>query len=605
MFRLIRHATPAGVDPAREQRIVDLGLLGVNRPARSRQSRIITHNLNDETFRTQYTGQSPVSWRLNGEFTTNGGLRIDSTGTQRTALNELALLDQWSRDGIRFEVQQTSGESLGFARIRAISESGDVMGNQTLSTRWSITLLFDYNTTDRSTGGTPAIDVADAPGTVVGGAFNLPPGSEPGEPGTGTGTGRIPIIRPQTPQQPAGDVLSIALTNVSPGVPVDLSNRALNAFGAPFTYTDPADPDLQLPVSAYELVVSAIDKDAQQDQSMAYGYYLWLEQWDGSDWIPLERNTPWRFYAQRRSVAMPGPTQTPIVPGEESTYGFGWTFTLGPGTVDTWMWVRARQRYKTIGAAIANRIPAPTDTDYNAALVSNQLGIYWGEYIHGTSAPPVPPAAQRTGTGQMPLPRVRRVHVSPGWAAAGAQRSDYLAVRWRPRQRVAGDRAIYELPLSLETGARRLRIPRLAFTYEPQTTGVRATAPQHDIQIQAWIPAIARGPMPNTPPPLPTTSWVDYNDGYWLVNQRYVSYGMPSGRLGSTTSYASSFDATGVNNTEVDENGSIDMLRWTIVWLRAKYDEAGDIFYSHPVGFVWPPHITESYYMPPSYPLDP
>ena len=672
MFLLIQHRSPAGVTPVVPRRVVDLGLLGVNSPQRQRQSRVVTHNLNNLDYAQVYTGRSPITWRMNGEFVTAGGPRTASRLARQTdgslrheaipglsdpvqAIDELKQMDDWANNGVRLELMQGS-RSLGFARITSIGDSGDVMENQTLTTRWSLTLQFE------SGGGSIADDVTDTDNPGIGRIGIAQPTGGPGTGGTGPGGMPMmpgPIINPPTPPAPTTTMLTLQLRNGNTEVPRDLSRVHPGTWEAPSTYTDPGDM-MDYPVTTpYVILVGAWNNDAAFSGT-GYGYYLWVEQWNPTTmmWEKFLTNDPrdWRWYSARRR----GPNTQPPVRDEQGSYGHNWSFDAGPGTANTWWWIRARQLYKDYGAILQQGVPNPSGADYNMSIVSSTLGIFWGDY-GPNSPPPNPPPTRTTGgptgptpgpPGQTPTVRAEVHSVRRGWTHAdGRFRGAYIApqrTRLTVRRAASGTMgAIYELPLGSLTRlpVRRgspglgtylpLSIPRILYFMRPVTSGIGAT-PAHTIQMQSvsyvgLAPRRVRGELPqddgfmfingyseNVPPTKPTRTWQDFDGGHWVkspgADNTYIDWQNESGLLASNTRPNNAFEATDLNRTMDDVMGELDGLKWTIVWLRAKYtiDADNDIFYSNPVGFVWPQHLrmvnmnlVPVYYDPPDYVRDP
>lgn len=347
-----------------DDRVVNLGDLGVNRPSRSRQSRIVTHNLNDRSFRNQWLGKSPVRWQMAGEFITS---RLPYRDGAMRPLLQYRQLDEWSRDGVILTVRQIAGDrDLGQARIQQLMDNGEVMAEQTLTTRWNLTLLFeqprrmDDQPADGQPGGGPAISLVDVPPVQIGGPPGVPP------PPGGDETTVIPPTQPAGPTSVGG--LTVGVSNPTSGVPQRVAFNA-DAYAVPRTITDPAD-DSVATVGPTSLVVTVTPVAQTGAQTPDWGYYLWTEQWDsaGAAWRHLDSSNPsYRYAASSLSH----------------------TYSLARGRTNRWDFYRVRLVWTATRRDALNR-PLPLNNVapslFQQVATSATIAVFWGEAAMATEA---------------------------------------------------------------------------------------------------------------------------------------------------------------------------------------------------------------------------
>ena len=189
---------------------VYLTVIGLNQTNRVLRPRYVTHNTNDLKYQLQYTGQSPVSMSLSGEFITAREAVMAPDGRDLVPVAEYDKLNEWARAGQIVEVKHESdptkpADDLGEALIVSITERGDVMGTELLTQPWQIQLAFLVDKGD-PIGKDPT---GAGPGTIPGtGAPALPglPGGGPVMPGP------LPPLGPGPQPQPASPaVLTVAV----------------------------------------------------------------------------------------------------------------------------------------------------------------------------------------------------------------------------------------------------------------------------------------------------------------------------------------------------------------------------------------------------------
>ena len=403
--------------------IVDLSVLGVNRPRRSREQRIATHYTNDRSFVNQWLGESPVTWQMDGQFVTGGGaVGGIATGALATPAAAYQQLDDWGKDGTIVRVsQKTDGTAIpvGEARVRRLSETGRVFDRRLLVTNWSLTLLFEAGDADVGDG---------APSTASG----ITPTDGGGDDG---GTTDVPT----TPDIPvAGSRLRISVTN----------SRALSQYDSrAFEVANLTAP------AGTQLVINTLNTPAPSGAT-SWGYYLWVEQFDTAAgmWQPLD-------------AAQPATRYTP-----DGTYSH--TRLIGPAAAGYWWWLRVRQAY----ADSADSTPAANL--YDSSSISNLLAVYWGTYGgDGTDiVTPVEVAPEPDTPTPPPVAAPHRARISLQFHDRA--NPPVIIPATAIRMGSISQHAVYRIPYD--------RVPRFTFTLVPEGAGPQPSNPEYSFQIETW-----------------------------------------------------------------------------------------------------------------------
>ena len=551
---------------------VDLGVLGVNTPNRSRESRIVTHNLNSLGFANIFTGRSPVSWQMSGEFVTNGGPRLDRTGgtTRRTALQHWRVLDQWAREGRDVRIEQyDSSRNLGVAKIRQLSETGSVMDGQTLSTKWQLTLLF------QDLAGNPAVELVGAspiigggaggPGTGGPGTGGTGPGG-PGPPGPGPGG---PTTRPTPPPIPGTTVpppsgkLRLAVLTVPPDHRGSMSPYGVNGV---FVEIDKLRPGSLVPSPLVSTTLIVDTLSTPGIPGSGFGHWLWLEIWDGTgnNWEPFDQANPW--------IWRPDTTDNPLTRVR---------YNLGEGDEFTFWWLRVRQ---SVGGTDTTPNDDTQDPDpggrsgqnYQNADVSDPFVIYWGSYTNQEI--PVPPGV---GAPNQPMPNrppARAVIHAYSLYRRGHDNYD----EDDPPAR-ATERNVYPLVYQIPYGSFEVITVQLVIASLVDQMNIAS----YDVTIQRWD----------------GSAWVDQDgEGYWQPPgglQRQRSLGT-SATLTGATQLTRTWErsVTPVPDNAMEAGNHID-------WFRARYTQGTDVFFTPRVAFVYPSYGGNYQPRPLRYDLDP
>ena len=594
---------------------VDLGLIGVNTPNRSRNARFVTHNLNDLGFVNRYTGKSPVEWQMTGEFITQARGRPDNVSTSETEVttgtttvtvpatsgrtNRLPMrsfeqLDEWARAGVLVTVEMYSGFALGSAYIRQLSETGSILVNQTMTTQWQMTLLFEEG------GGIPASDLTDAANTGVGigGPIQTGPGGpgtggplQPGAPpggGPGTGGPTAPT-GPTTPPTPTpgtagplipphdGSDLLLQVVAVPPSHLTSLAQYNANAVAIVETIS----MNMMVTSRLLNTILVANLSSAPGPPGTGVGHWTWVEVWDNSpnthptmtggsahQWEPLDENNPWTWH--------PNTTDAPHV--QE-------LYDLSYGMPNTWSWYRVRIATGTDDTPNDDtQDPDPGGRNgqtYRNANVSRPVGIFWGEYTNQEIlVPPGEPAPNQ------PLP-----------TRAPAKARLHMYAEYGPSHMPAtGD----SLEGQTVVGTRRHRnpdawripysaFPRMVFQLVLQRPADQLNIPEYSVTVQKWDRI--------------DNAWEDEDGhGTWLTvdGRRINPTGLPAQLTGITT-----VTRTWVEYVRDVPDSAMDAGPNEISWYRGVYNQGGDIFYTAPVGVVYPNYRGNFTPRPARYDLDP
>ena len=458
--------------------VVLLGDLGVTRPSRSRQSRIVTHNLNDRSFINQYQGRSPIRWQMSGEFVTS---RDPFRRASARPLLQYRQLDNWGRDGTVLTLRQVAGNrELGQCRIQQLSDSGEVMEGQTLTTRWQMTLLFeqarlaDGRPAVGQPGGGPAVSLVDVPPAAIGGSPSVPP------PADGDDTTVIPPTQPAGPTTVGG--LTVGITNVTSGVPIRLAFNQ-DAYAIPRTITDPVDDSVVTVALTSGLVVTVTPVAQSGAQTPDWGYYLWTEQWDGTAWQHLDSSNPsYRYPASSLSHS----------------------YAVARGRTDRWNYYRVRLVWTTIRRDSLNRpLPAVSIAPslFQQVATSSVVAVFWGDAAMATEA------SYNAG-----LPGATTSPMAPGPAR-------------NPRRLALTDNE-GNSPIS---EAAYDSLDRSVFTINPKvSSGLQQTGFTNELYLDAFLPYVAPSlAAPNWSAWVQFQDWDDTLSGWrGIATDRVVSTGV-------------------------------------------------------------------------------
>ena len=601
---------------------IDLGLLGVNEPRRSREARIVTHNLNDLGFVNLYTGKSPVSWQLNGEFATNGGMRQDYLGQMRDALVQYNLLDMWARNGEHLILEQypelpTSGSSkgrtLGAVRIRQLSEGGSVLVNQTMTTQWSMTLLFDEEyDDDEQQDGRPVSNTDDTAGTMLGEGG----GTLPGPGGTMPGGPTMPMMPdmpdvtdvPTRPEpDPDTDEVRLSILTIPDDFHINIPFHQHTTSVLLQRSTLPSTPGMMpgtpgMPmfgmVERLDLVTLVVEIPLLEHIRNT-GFFIWVERWTGAHRVSNLNARLWEpLYPDQIHQWLPS---------LDNVNTLTWTGPVDPGTEGTWTWLRVRYVYATDPTPDDGMDPLPNtrETSRDNSNISHTLGIHWGPYNNTGEEIDYPPGTEEGDTGEE-IPEAGPVEARAEIASVTYYYPETQEVQFggggpmNPFQPRANPLAGQEFRADevRSTGARVYQIPYETWpklVYLIKVSGgpdeqVRQVT-EYSVTIQTWSLGQAR-------------VWTDLasNDGFWLnAAGGRGNLTTPGPTLtGLVTVTSRQFQVTSWARQASDMPGAEE-----IDWYRFMFNMGGDIFYSTPVAIVYPNNPGPNYRSFPPYNYDP